>query len=212
MIISTMTDLADACAELERWMDEARGLLHQPDVGEGRAGGSYGRLHEAPGSAAPWNVAAADAYLAAFFGIRQLEDEWRQLRGLNPKRRGGSDGNTGKCLAQLPAMESAVPAAVAKEGQQRISGWITRIRQLKAIDEAPRWVRLRPGGDGVPPACPHCQGLGLRLAEGRYVVACFTPGCEDLDGNQPLGLLGFSSIDGSPCLKWHDGLVTYPSS
>lgn len=186
-------------------------LLHQPDT-EDKTGGGYGPLHEAPGSSPPWNVAAADAYLAAFFGIRQMEDEWRQLRGLDPRRRGPSDGNTAACLAQLPAMEAAVPQAAVKDGLARINGWITRIRQLRAIDESPRWVRLRAGKDGVPPACPHCQGLALRIAEGRHVVRCFTPGCEDLDGGPPIGLLGVSAIDGSACLKWHDGLVTYAAN
>jgi hypothetical protein len=205
---AAVTDLADACVELDKRMGEAQALLHEPDSGDS-TGGGYGPLHEAPGSSPPWNVAAADAYLAAYFGVRRLENQWRQARGLAPLQRGGSAGNTAACLAQLPAMEPAVPEGTVKEGLSEISGWINRIRQLRAIDETPRWVRLRAGGSGVPPACPHCQGLALRMAEGRGVVACFTPGCEDLDGRTPLGLLGVSRIDGSACLAWHDGLYTY---
>jgi|HubBroStandDraft_3_1064219.scaffolds.fasta_scaffold314222_2 hypothetical protein len=206
-----MTDLKEACTELGRWLGEAHGLLHQPDTGE-NGGSRYGALHEPPGSAPPWNAAVADAYLTAFFGIRRLEADWRQLRGLRAHRRGGSPASTYAALSQVPAMETAVSDAAVKDGLRRINHWITRIRQLRAIDEAPQWIRLRAGKDGLPPACPHCDGLGLRMAEGRGVVACFTPGCEDLDGRQPMGLLGFSRLDGSPMLAWHDGLITYTNN
>jgi hypothetical protein len=201
-----MTDLGDACTELGKWITVTEVLLAVPDE-QPSADGRRGTLHDAPGSAPPWNPAVADALLAAFFGIRRVENEMRLRIPLKAIRRGGSPGNTRRALEQITAMETAVDEGTAGDALRRLSRWKTAIWQLPAVDEAPRWVRLRRGAGGLPPQCPHCTWFSLRVAQGSGMVACFTPGCRDLEGNQPVGRLDVSLIDGSPVLAWRDGII-----
>jgi hypothetical protein len=203
---TTVTELAEACAEVGKWIEVAEHLVHLPDSSDTATNGRHA-LHEAPGPALPGNVAAIDALLAAHFGIRELEAGWRVMVSGTARPRGGSRGNTTAALSAISAMESAVSRDAVKDALRRIGGWTTRIRQLRSVDESPRWIRLRDGPDGMPPRCPYCSCFSLVLAEGRGVVACFTTDCADLDGNPPLGRLDISRLDGSAVLAWRDGLV-----
>lgn len=176
--------------------------MHQPD----RQPGSRG-LRGTPESRPPWNPAVADAFFTAWSGIRELEAAMRRQVSGTVIRRGGSAGNTDAALDAIAQMETSVPECTARDALRRVSRWTVSIQQLRAVGEATRWVRLRPGPDGLPPQCPHCECFSLRLAEGTGVVSCFTPGCHDLDGRQPTGRLDVSLLNATPVLAWRDGIT-----
>ena len=194
-----MSDLEDAAEDLMTWLIVGEHLIAQPD--KRPALRSSGK----PGSKPPWNAAVAHAILDAHQGVRDLEQRWSDQVTGRHRDRGGSNGNTAHALKRITSMELAVTRDDVKEGTRLLRRWATTIRQLPAIDDAPRWEKIRAGPDGLPPKCLFCGTFSLRVAIESGVVICVYPDCKDSDGNRPQALLEVNKLDGSPVLVWASG-------
>lgn len=209
-------DFASLCGELASWLAVAETLAALPDMQPA------GRRAGKPGSKAPGNTAVVNAIMDAHSGVRQMERDFRVRVTGTATVRGGSDGNTSSALGALPALAGAVDVAHTDErdakGKRKpcrcqhcdavrlLGRWALAIRQLPAVDDAPRWVRLRAGPDGLPPRCPFCKTFSLRLAVESGVIRCWFPEHPDLD-RPPSARVEVSRVKGVPVLVWNTGLV-----
>jgi hypothetical protein len=202
-----MSDVADSVSQLAAWLPRARALITQPDA-DGQAGGGQ------PGSAPPWNPAAAAAYFDAHAAIRAIERQFRTaVTGSPGDPRGWSHANLARALDAIERLSHAMPQDHLREdgkpcrcdycrAVRDLDHATTAIQQLPAIDEQERPQR-------VPSPCPYCGLAMLRAWPRSRRVACVRLGaCEDGDGNQPAGRMAYSRLDGSPVIEWADGLVT----
>jgi hypothetical protein len=191
-----VTDLAEVCAELRRWLPAAALLLTEPD-----ADGSTGTGQ--PGSSPPWNSSAANAYFDAHALIRETEQLFRMIIS----HHGGDDrswsaGSTSRALAAIERLGSVLPRDRVSRAARELTGAVTAILQLAAVDEAERAQR-------VTAECPYCKFGMMRVFPRSGTVTCLRMGaCTDADGNHPLGIMGRSQLDGAPRVTWQDGLVT----
>lgn len=226
-----MRDLTAACTELAGQLS----IFTAPDVTSDRADAglptigwlvvdqdiepSVGRSG-VPAARTPGNTAALNAQLDAHEMIRRLEAALRlAVAGHAGRARGGSDGNTIAALKSIQNLGAALPQEV-RDGKGRLV-WPCQelaarvveratsvIGQLPAVDEVPKWTKIRPGPGGMPPRCPNCGTFSLRVALASGVVVCVYPDCTDLDGHKPpQARMDISKIDGSAVLVWRDGLV-----
>jgi hypothetical protein len=203
-------ELASACGELATWLAVAETLIALPDIQPS------GRRAGKPGSRAPGNTAVMNALMDAHEGVRRMEEDVRAQVSGTRRRRGGSTQNVALALEALPVLYGAVDVVHARENGKcrcphceaaRILGrWALAIRQLPAVDDAPRWVKLRPGPDGLPPRCPHCGTFSLRLAVESGQIRCWFPEHEGLD-RPPTATVQFSRVGGVPVLVWNTGEV-----
>ncbi len=232
-----MRDLTEACEELLAMLDvfiagpgdddRADGgvitityLIAEADTDPGLR--RRGQMESRP----PWNSEVANAYLDAHQLVRRLEASLRAVVAGNAGHpRGGSDANTAEAIRAISRMATAAsaiytnePAArrepdgrklTAAQLASRILERMNRlIGQLPAVDEFPKWDKIRAGPDGLPPRCPNCGTFSLRVAVQSGIVCCFLPGCVDLDGNHPpQARLDMSKLNGEPVLAWADGTV-----
>jgi hypothetical protein len=209
-------NLHDACQDIGPLLARAAALITQPDADGTQGGGK-------PGSAPPWNPAAAAAYYDAPPFLRGLEASMRlAVTGHPGQARGGSDGNT---RAALKAIESfawplrrvheTAPVEYDEHGRprrcrcafcragQQLARLVTTIRQLPAIGEDERPRKL-PGA-----ICPYCRFEMMWTLRRDYdwLVYCTRYGtCADEDGNPPKGYAVAGRL--GPCVEWSDGLVT----
>lgn len=163
------------------------------------------------GAQLPGNVAAMMLALDVHEFVRRLEASLRlAVTGKPGPARGGSDANTRAALKAIVNLGEAVSEDAAGQAGRLLEKFVTAIGQLPAIDEAPRWERIRPGPGGLPPACPNCGTFSLRVALASGAVMCVCPGCRDGDGNSPpVARLELSRISGDPILVWRDGVVQH---
>jgi hypothetical protein len=231
-----LRDLTAACTELA----DQLAIFKEPDITNDRADAglptigwlvvdqdvepSVGRSG-VPATRTPGNTAAINAQMDAHEMIRRLEAALRvAVAGHSGRARGGSDKNTLASLKAIQNLGAALPQEVrdargrlvwpCQELAARVVQRVTSvIGQLPAIDEVPKWSRIRPGPDGLPPRCPHCQTYSLRVSIQSGVVVCVFPGddgngCRDMDGRTPpQARMDISKIDGRGILVWRDGLV-----
>lgn len=192
-----MSDLADCAAQLAAWLPRARALITRPDID-----GTHGAGQ--PGSAPPWNPAAAAATMDAHEGLRRLEASLRlAVTGRTGQRRGGSDANTQEALRAIEALGEAVTTDAAAQAARILDRWSVQVQQLPAIDRQERWLR-------VDAMCPYCRfPNSLRVAVRSRKVTCLRYGaCQDGDGNHPAGVMEVGAASAQPCVAWQDGLVT----
>jgi len=196
-----VTSLPEACADLAAWLPAATILLAEPDAGGARGGGK-------PGSTPPWNAAAANAKYDAKAAVRATEDLFRYLvTGRSGLPRSWSDASTLKALAAIEALGAGVPHRQVRAAARDLAACVTQILRLPAVDEAERPQRI-PGA-----ACPYCHLRMLRVYPRAGLIACIRAyadpdPCRDTDGNPPSGQAGRSQLDGTPQVRWNDGLVT----
>lgn len=192
-----MTSLHDAADDLRRWLPIAAELIPEPDT-DGTTGGGK------PGSAPPWNTAAAGAYFDAHAMVRDTEQLLRFIvTGVSADPRPWSDAATGSALDAIERLAVAVPDTYVRRAARSLTAAVTAILQLAAVDEAERPQR-------VAAACPYCKFPMLRVFPRSGRVACLRgmASCADADGNPPQGTIGHSQLDGTPRITWQDGLVT----
>lgn len=232
-----MRDLTEACEELLAMLDvfiASPGDDDRADAGVLTITYLIAEADTDPGlrrrgqmdSRPPWNSEVANAYLDAHQLVRRLEASLRAVvAGHAGQTRGGSDANTAEAIRAISRMATAAsviytnePAArrepdgrklTAAQLASRILERMNRlIGQLPAVDEFPKWDKIRPGPEGLPPRCPNCGTFSLRVAVQSGIVCCFLPGCTDLDGNRPpQARLDMSKLNGEPVLAWADGTV-----
>jgi hypothetical protein len=190
----TAADVRDACAELETWLPRAQVLTTQPDTST--------RTRGQPSSRPPWNGQVAMVLFDALEGIRQLKAELISETSSRLTERPPMS-QTGSTLTAITRLVEAVPEASQRGVVVMVTRWTLAIMQLPAIDEAERPLR-------VAAECPYCGFGMLRVFPRSGRVACLrgAGGCSDVDGNPPVGLMGRSELDGTPCIAWSDGLVT----
>jgi hypothetical protein len=195
---------ADPADEVIRLLVQAEVLTTRPDVTLAST------THTAPASADPGNTAALDAVTTVWAEARQLEDDLRyEVTGSAGPGRGGSDRNT------VAAIEAAGRLAHGtgdgrRKYRRKLASWTGLMGRLLGIDEAVRWLPIRGGPGGVPPACPHCGAYSLRRAEGHWIVACWTPDCEGRDerGRRPVARLEIARLPPhAPVLVWDNGQI-----
>lgn len=202
-----MTDLSQACDELAAALPRAAALIADPDT-DGTPGGGK------PGSAPPWNPAAANAYFDAHAVIRDTERLFRLVvTGSSGDPRPWSDKATMAALDAIENLGYAMPQDHPRAAGKRcrcayctavanLTRAATAILQLAAIDEQERPQR-------VSSCCPYCGFAMLRVFPRSGRVACLRGGvCQDAAGNPPAGTMGRSQLDGTACITWQDGLVT----
>jgi hypothetical protein len=184
-------------------MAAAEALISRPDQQGQAITGSSTK------SAAPWNAPAADALMTAHEGARRLEASLRiQVTGRPGARRGSSTGHTLAALSAIVRLAEAVDEHDAARAARILARWARSIELLPGLDEAVRWVPIRLDPDApTPPKCRYCQRFTLRLAEGRFAVACLNPGCPgDEHGQQPVARLELTELHGA-ALVWSDGTI-----
>jgi hypothetical protein len=193
-----VTSLPEACADLAAWLPAAALLLAEPDAGGARGGGK-------PGSTPPWNAQVANAVFDAKALVRDTEQLFRLIvTGRSGEQRSWSDASTAEALKAIERLAAAVPDYYARRAARDLDGCVTAILRLTPIDEAElpqKWQY----------ACPYCQFAMVRVFPRAGRIAClrgYAGGCTDADGNAPCGQVGRSQLDGSPQIRWQDGLVT----
>ena len=191
-----MTDLADSCDAMARWLPIAQELIAEPDA-DGTSGGGQ------PGTRPPWNGAAALAAMDAHEGVRRLEAALRlAVTGHTGPRRGGSDANTIAAIAAIEKLANAIGDRGRDIAAGLLDGWAQRIRELPAVDDAEPWRR-------VPATCPYCGVPMLRVQARAGKVTCLRYGaCRDSEGHHPIGHVHVSRLTGDPLIRWNDGRVT----
>jgi hypothetical protein len=215
-------DLAAACAELTEqlkvfsvhdatgdWADA--GLpTHSVLIVDQDAVPGNGR-RPAPTTRTPGNTQAINAQMDAHELVRRLEASLRlSITGHTGRRRGGSDKQTFAAIRSIDRLGEAISPHARSLAARLIDRAATVIGQLPAVDEIPRWTKIRSGPGGLPPKCLNCGTFSLRYEPTGGRICCVMPGCRDLDGRMPpQGRLELSKIDGSPTLVWHDGTVQY---
>ena len=162
-----------------------------------------------PTTRTPGNTQAINAEMDAHQLVRRLEASLRlAVTGHTGKMRGGSDTSTRAAITAIEKLGEAVSPHARQQAARLLDRATTTIGQLPAVDEIPRWEKIRPGPGGMPPMCPNCETYSLRVALSAGVVVCVFPGCEDMDGRKPpQARMDLSKIDGRPVLVWRDGLV-----
>lgn len=201
--------LTEACADLT---GRGVGLLHQlrhslrTPTGQ-NAVGTIGR-HAIEGSE-PWHGDAAAVYWQIHFGARELEFALLRVRGLPQRRRGGSHDNTLAALRALPDLSVAAPGEVVRRAANRVERWVNAARRVHDVDEAERWVPVPRVPGVLPPACPYCHNLSLRMSRERAEVRCFTPGCADLDMARPVARMERGQASGEGLLVFRDTTVVH---
>jgi len=192
-----VSELAEACAAIAAWLPAALDLAAEPDA-DGTTGTGQ------PGSAPPWNAAAAAAAMDAHEGLRRLEASLRRdVTGSTGRRRGGSDLATAKAIRAIEDLGASVTARNAALAARILDRWVRAIQELPAVDQAEPWRRL----EGV--TCPYCKHPMLRVRPRQGIVTCLRYGaCRDGDGRHPAGHMDISQLSGSPVIRWQDGLVT----
>lgn len=209
----TAAEVREACGELEPWLPVAAALTHQPDT-DGTRG------HGKPSSRPPWNAAAEYALMDAVEGVARLAVTFGyEITGAWPAK--PPPAVTGSTLKLIMRRTYALPACPPREYDENgrlqrcqcvaccalrdLVRWRAAILQLAAVGEAERPLKIA----GWP--CPYCHLLNVYAYPLSGRVAClygYDAICVDTDGNAPVGLMGRSGLDGTPCIAWSDGLVT----
>jgi len=192
--------VSDACLLLSRLLvkleDELPEKRRLPYGGYGTGSGGHGPL-------AAWNTQAAMLILDIHAGARDLEVNLRyQVAGI-VRSRGGSDGNTAKCLLNLPALCAGLDYAAVMIAVKRLEGWIWRARLI--LGDAEPFARLPRLPGESDPACPFCKSSTLRVRHATGMVICLRPACKDGNGNRPQGRIEVGSYSAEPILAWADG-------
>jgi hypothetical protein len=194
-------DLAESCDAIQKWLPVAQALIAEPDQDGTATGGQ-------PTSRPPWNPSAASAAMDAHEGLRRLRASMLlAITGHPGARCGGSDANTIAAIAAIERLGSGMTADAAAAAARIIDRWSAAIQQLAAVDQMPRWERIRRGPDGLPPACPFCRTFSLRVAVASGAVICVYPGCMDSRGQRPQARMEIGRVSGEPCVIWADGTV-----
>lgn len=198
--MTVTADLAEQLAALRIWLPWAHMLARHPDV-DGTVG------HAQPASRIPGNQQAFDVHTTITEGLARLEASMRLSAGLTAgPRRGGAYECT---LTALKAIENLSPAVTTRDHAQAariLAWWVRQIQALKAVDlyEA---ARRYEGAE-----CPYCHYgmLIVRPREGRVACPRYSAGecCGDGNGQQPVGFVDTSRLNGSAVIRWQDGLVT----
>ncbi len=125
---------------------------------------------------------------------------------------------TGAVLASIVRLSYGLPDCPPREYDQQnrplpcrcqrceavraVSQWTVAILYLPAVDQEERPQRISS-------PCVYCGFAMVRVYPRSGRVTCLRYGaCLDGDGNHPVGMIGRSRLDGSPCVTWNDGLVT----
>jgi hypothetical protein len=217
-----LRDLGEACAELI----ELLAVFGLADRAQVRGGAGLARTDVLvvdqdiepkvgrsgiPSPRQPGNPAVMNAMMETHAMVRRLEASLRLAVAGHPgAARGGSDANTLAAIKAIENLGHALDRRDAALAAKIIDRLAKTIGQLPAVDEFPKWERIRPGPGGLPPQCPNCETFSLRVAVQSGAVLCILPGCKDLDGREPpQGRLDISRLNGEPVLVWRDGTVQY---
>ena len=193
--VSLFTRISDDCAELgtllARLEEEIPEKKRRPYGGFGSGQGGHPPL-------AAWNAPAAMLVMDVHHGLRDLETDLRYQVSGRVRTRGGSAGNTARCLERIPQLVSGLDYAAAQVTSKKLASWIYRSRLILGdADPVSRLPRLPGEGE---PACPFCRSPGsLRVRHATGVVMCIRPTCR-ASGRVAPG--GYSS---QPLIAWPDG-------
>lgn len=177
-------------------------LLPEPSSG-GPATGTIGR--HAPESSEPWQSEAANAYWEIYFGARKLADRMRYAAKL--PLRPWEGGDTSKALSLIMALAGHMDPWSLGEARRAAEAWVNQARRIRDIDEVDSWVPVPRVAGSIPPACPYCHTLSLRMSRLREEVRCFFPNCQDLDGRPTRARMERSFLADGGQLVFGDGTV-----
>lgn len=163
----------------------------------------------APTGIEPWHREAAGAYWRIHFGARRLEHVMRRVTGLPKRPRGGSHDNTVAALRAVSALATTVPALILTRAADAVERWVTSARAIHDVDEAETWVPVPRVPGVLPPACPYCHNLSLRMARARGEVRCFTEGCTDAAGRPVRARMERGRLTGDGVLVFGDTTVVH---
>jgi hypothetical protein len=171
--------------------------------------GTIGR--HAPSSSEPWNSEAAAAYWKIHFGVRRLEKLLFKdaFPGKEARARGGSYDNTVDALDRLPALAAQACGEMVGKAADAVERWVQGARQIHDIDETDKWVPVPQIPGALPPVCPYCRTLSLRMSKERGEVRCFFPDCVDLDEKPTKARMEFGRVSGEGMLIFGDGTVVH---
>jgi len=192
-ITESVEELAGLLSRLETEVPEKK---RQPYGGYGSGQGGHSPL-------AAWNAPAAMLVMDVHAGARDLETDLKHRLTGRLRSRGGSSGNTLKCLAGIPSLCAGVDYHDAATALKKLEIWIYRARLvLGDADPVSRLPRL-PGQ--AEPSCPYCRGATLRFRQATGVVRCIRPGCRDGNGQAPAARIELGDFSGTPIVAWADG-------
>ncbi len=167
-----------------------------------------------PTTRTPGNTQAINAEMDAHELVRRLEASIRlAVAGQLGRRRGGADSSTLAAIRSIERLGSALSPAAREQAARFIERASRTVGQLPAVDEVPKWEKIRVGPGQTPITCPNCHTYSLRVSLSAGVVVCVYPGqdgkgCRDMDGRTPpTARMDLSKIDGRPILVWRDGCV-----
>lgn len=194
-------------ADLKALLPRLSELLPEPVGDPTRGTMSHNRI---TGSPAPWHPEAGPVLLTIHAGVRELEADLRyRVVGHTGPARGGSDTNTIAALDSIVRLVHGVDDETARDARSRLDRWCEQARQIRDIGESERWIPLRSPKGELPPLCPYCHTLSLRLAQESGRVACMNARCEDGNGSRPAGRIDRNRLDGTAMLVWADGRTQY---
>jgi hypothetical protein len=188
---------AELIALLPRLEEELPEKKRNPYGGFGSGSGGHHPL-------AAWNVQAAMLILDVHVGARELECNLRYQIAGTIWVRGGSEGNTERCLKGLPSLAMGVPYDVQVTALRRMESWIYRGRLVLGDAEPVSRLPRLPGES--EPRCPYGEHKGtLRVRHTTGVVTCLHPACRDGNGQKPVGRIELGVYSGEPLIAWADG-------
>ena len=184
-------DVEELAALLARLEAEITEKTRRPYGGYGSGQGGHPPL-------ASWNAPAAMLVMDVHAGARELETNLKHRLTGRIRSRGGSSGNTTKCLAGLPALCAGVDYHDAAAALKKLESWIFRARLvLGDADPVSRLPRLPGEAEPVCPFC-HCPG-SLRVRHQTGAVMCLRPSC------RASGRIEVGPYSGEPSIAWFDG-------
>lgn len=196
-----LAGLLDALDQAESLLTELGKLLPEPS-GTGPSTGTIGR--HAPDGSEPWNIEAANAYWAIWFGARKLTVRMRYARGAEPRE---EPANFAAALASMRNQAPALPPEALALARREVESWVSGARRIRDIDQEDSWVPVPRAPGAEPPTCPYCHTLSLRLSKAREEVRCFFPGCRDADANPTRARMERGKVTGEGLLVFGDGTV-----
>ena len=102
--------------------------------------------------------------------LRNLETDLRYQVSGRVRTRGGSAGNTARCLERIPQLVSGLDYAAAQVTSKKLASWIYRSRLILGdADPVSRLPRLPGEGE---PACPSAAPLDRCGSATRLAWSC----------------------------------------
>lgn len=154
----------------------------------------------APESKEPWAHEAAHCYWTIFHGSQRLADQMRISVGVGQQR--WANGENG--LEVITACAFIVDSRILGYARRLVQNWVSGALEIRDLDQVDSWDVVPRVPGALPPFCPYCHTLSLRLNRLLGLVKCLYPGCVDSAGNPTRARMEYDAGAGAGILVFDD--------